>query len=352
VRLALSLPFMALATLIAARDLASGSNVRLEQSGSVIAWGSRDLGNFIGVLYPPIPIAIASILPGGAAMLGFVGALAAGVMLHVAWERLRLREVPGWLIVVLLVTFGATPAFAYLSTQDLSGFIGLGLFTLAVSGFLRFATDGDTEGGFMCGLALGVAVACDPVALIYTVCLSLAAAPVAWQRYRGETHAVRASALVIGFPAVGAVLGWTFLQWRFTGSAFGWLTDAPGTFDFPEGVWGGLADSFRRGAIGLLISPLFLLTQSLLIWRRREAVLVAVLPVVGLSVSLWLGLRTASGHTIVLLSLLALMSVPRKPSKLMASLIASTAVLGFALVFYRITSTDNVLHEWLSAVAG
>jgi hypothetical protein len=349
-RLALASPYLALATWLTSRQVPAGQNLRLESSAGLVEWGSRDLGSFIGSMYPPAPIALASLLPGGANGLGFVGALTAGVVLHLMWERLHEREVPGWLIGVLLVGFGCTPAFAYLSVEDLSGFVGLGLFAVALAGFLRFAAAGDTEGGFVCGLALGVAVACDAVSPIYAACLGVAAPFVAWHRYRGEPRSARASALVIAFPAMGALGAWTFLQWRFTGSAFGWLTDVPGAFEFEDGVWAGLGDSFRRAGIGLVISPVFVLTQVLLVRRRREALLVASLPLVGTATSLWLGLRVASGHTVVLLGMIALMSVPRRPTRPTSVALAAASVLGLALVAGRILTTDNLIHEWVSAV--
>lgn len=301
-------------------------------------------------MYPPIPIALASLLPGGAAALAVVGALVAGTILHALWERLHLRESPAWLTFALLVTFGSTPAFAYLATEDLTGFIGLGLFAIAVTGFLRFATQGDTEGGFLCGLALGVAVACDPVALVYAVCIGAAAAPVAWGRYRGSTGAARASALVIAFPALAAVAGWSFLQWRFTGSASAWIRDLPGAFEFPDGVAGGLADALRRVGVGLLLSPLFVVTQALLVRRRIEALLVAALPVVGLVVSLWLGLRAAAGHAVVLLGMLAVLSIPRRPPPRLAALLGLVAVAGWIAVVVRLEATSGVVHDWTTAL--
>jgi hypothetical protein len=351
-RLALAVPYLALAVAVAARDVTSGANQRLESAGAAISWGSSDIGEFLGQMYPPIPVAVASLLPSGASALAFVGALVAGSILHALWERLHVRETPAWLTLTLLVTFAATPAFAYLTAEDLTGFVGLGLFAAAVTGFLRFATVGDTEGGFLCGLALGVAVACDPVGLVYAVCLGAAAAPVAWSRYRGQTGATRASALVIVFPAIAALLSWTFLQWRFTGSALDWLRDLPGAFEFNDGVVGGLGEAARRVGIGLAVSPLFVVTQVLLVRRRAEAILVALLPIVGLIASLWLGLRTPAGHTIVLLGMLGVLSVPRRPSRPLAAILGVVAVAGWIAAVVQLESTSNVVHEWLRVMVG
>lgn len=347
VRLALSVPYLVLAAIITARHASSSVNERLEQSGQLIAWGSRDLGEFIGSMYPPVPIAIASILPGGAVALSWVGALVAGTALHAMWERMHLRQVSTWLTAVVLLCFALTPSFCFMATEDLSGFIGLGLFAIALGGFLRFAGDGDTEGGFWCGLALGLAVACDPAGVIYALCLGMAAAPVAMHRYRHEANAARASALVIAFPALAALAGWTFLQWRFTGSAFGWLTDDPNVFAFPNGVLSSFGDAFRRVGIGLLLSPLFVVTQALLIRRRREAVLVAVLPLLGSAAALWLGLRVANGHTVVLLGMIAIVSLPKSPVRRVAAVLAAAALVGYVAIAVRLATSSGLIRDWV-----
>ncbi|MEO5898534.1 MAG: hypothetical protein ABIR68_00220 [Ilumatobacteraceae bacterium] len=350
VRVALSVPYLGLAAFLTAQQLTSEVNTRLEASGHLIQWGSRDLGSFIGVMYPPGPIAIASVLPGGAVALSWVGALLAGVVLHAVWERLLVRGVSGWLIAVLVVCFAATPAFAFLATEDLSGFLGLALFAVALTAFLRFAAEGDTEGGFVCGLSLGLAIACDPAALIYALCLAGAAAPVALHRYRGQRHSAQASALVIAFPAVSALAGWTFLQWLFTGSPLGWLTHDPNVFAFRSGVLGDLAATGRTMAIGVLVSPLFVISQVLLIKRRREAMLVAVLPLVGSGLALWLGLRVASGHTVVLLGLIALVSVPARPSRATSIVLAASAIATLGLVIGWVVASNGLLHVWVDHV--
>lgn len=350
-RLALSVPYLLLAALTSARGVTSGANRYLEESGALIRWGSRDFGSFIGELYPPIPTAIASILPGGVATLAYVGALAAGGILHVAWERLQQLDTPAWLQAVLLVCFGAAPAFGYLATEDLARFVGLGLFAVAAGAFIRFVAAGDTEAGFLCGLTLGVAIVCDPVALVYAACLG-AAAPAAGMRYGGTRDSAGAAVLVITFPAVGALAGWTFLQWRFTGSPFGWLVDSPGVLDFPDGVWGELVNSVGNTGLALALSPLFVLTQVLVIRRRPEMLLVALLPLVGLTVSLWLGLRVAGGHAQVLLGLVALVSVPRSPSRRVATSVAVAAVAGLVAVTLRAAFSDNLINAWLVELAG
>lgn len=350
VRAALAAPYLVLAAVLTAKGLTSAANARLETSASAVQWGSRDLGSFIAKIYPPVPVAVASALPGGTAALSWAGALVAGLSLHALWERLHLREVPGPLIALLLASFAAMPAFAYMATEDLSGFLGLGLFAIAVTGFLRFAADGDTEGGFVCGLALGLAVLCDPAGLIYAVFLGLAAAPVAWHRYRGRRHSAGASALVIAFPAIASLASWTFIEWRFTGSALTWLTSDPQALRFPNGVWAALGDAAGRVGAGVVLSPLFIVTQVALIRRRAEAALVAVLPLAGSIVAMWVGLRLADHHIVVLLAMIGLTSVPRRPSTTMSLTLAIAAVLGFVAVASLDVAGHGLIADWVQAL--
>ena len=324
-------------------------NGRLEQAGRQVAWGSADFGAFIGRLYPPLPVAVAGLVPGGAAWLSVAGALVGGVAVHALLERLRSRQVPGWVIAVLITGFVANPAFLQLATEDLADFVGAGLFVIALVGFLRFAVDGDTHGGFLCGLALGLAAACTPVTVLYAAFLGLAAAPVAAQRYH-EPYSARAAALVVTFPAFGALAGWTFLEWRFTGSATGWLRAAAPAVGLPGEKLATLGASVRTVAIGVATSPLFVATQLLLARRRRGALVITVLAVAALVAGLWLGLRQASGYSAVLLGAVALCSVPSRPSAPVSRIVAATGVAGWIAIWLWAAVADDRLGRWTDAL--
>ena len=115
---------------------------------------------------------MAGLAPYGTRGVGVAGALLAGVTLGVLWDRLRRYGLPVWLVAVLLAGFGATPGFGALAVSDLRGFAMVALFAVALAGMVRFAADGDTGGGFTCGLAMGAAVMCDVSAVLFTVMLA------------------------------------------------------------------------------------------------------------------------------------------------------------------------------------
>lgn len=346
---ALASPVFAVA-LIASLDrpLDADRNERLESAGRLISWGSSDFSSFLEHAYPPIPVAVAALMPGGAFWLAVPGALVAGVLLNALRERLAQREIQPWLTAVLLVAFVANPAFLQLAHEDLADFIGVGLVVLALIGFLQFAVDGDTHGGFVCGLSLGLAAACTPVTLIYTVFFGLAAGPVARLRSSGEPHSVPAAALVIVFPAAGAFLGWTFLQWRFTGEPLGWIeAAAPGVGTMTAEQWRPAA---KAVALALAASPLFLLTQVWLMRRRISSALVTALVVLALAAGLGIGLRQPSGYSTVLLGAIALTSIPARPTAEQGRMLVATAITGLCLTWLWAAQDGNEIGPWATAL--
>ena len=331
-RLALAEPYALLVLVADARGIASPENLRLERAGELVDWGADEF-TWVAQAYPPVPTALASLLPGGVVMLGFVGAVCAGVILQVLWERMHQRSVPAVPMALLLLSVGATPAFLFSSTHDLAAFLGMSLFTVALAGLLRFAVDGDTEGGFQCGLALGVAAMCDPATAIFAVLLGIAAPLVAWRRYRGEPGAVSATFAVVLFPTVAAFAGWAFLEWRFTGGAYASIRTDPLFLDFPGGVLATLVREIGWMVQRLAITPVYVVVAVLLVARRRTAFLVPILPPLAVLLTQFLGLHLATGQGLVILATAALMIVPADPSRRVQFALALAAVYQVTLAW-------------------
>lgn len=311
-------------------------------------WGSGDF-DWIGTAYPPIPVGIAGLLPGGTLALGLVGAVAAGMLIHSIVERLVARGLPGWLTVVLLASLLGTPFFGYMVTGSLAEFLGFTLVTLAMAGFLRFAMYGDTDGGFQAGLLLGLAAACDPSSVVFALLLGVAAPFVAHRRFSSSPDVGRASAAVLAFPAVMAALGWAFLEWRFTGTAFATLQTSIADADL---TWSALGQDALALLKAMARLPLFLLCGVLLLLRRKQAVVGYLLPYPALVLSLWLGLRAPSGMTILLYSALALLAVPARPSRLVSVLLAVAAVAQLVIVWTWMLPANAAVTGWADALRG
>lgn len=346
-RLALSLPYVVLAVVADARGITSTPNQQLEQQAALIRWGSDDL-SFVSDIYPPIPVAIARVLPSSALWLGIVGALCAGVVLQVLWERLHQRRVGTGTTVTLLASVGAIPAFWYSSTQDVAAFFGMALFTLAIAGMLRFAAEGDTEGGFQCGLAFGAAAMCDPATAVYAFFTGLAAPFVASRRYRDEPGALVATLAVIITPTVAAFAGWAFLGWRFDGTAFASLADDPAFMAFPGGVWDTVVREVGYLLVSVLITPVFLVSLGLMAHRRPVAVGAQLLMLFSILITRIVGVQLGSGQGLVIIACTGVMTVADAPTRTVRYLLGAAAVaqIGLSWLVIRADSPIEVfVHD-------
>lgn len=345
-RATLCLPYLALAGWAAACGVRSPVELALERHAEQIRW-SQGL-TWIGHAYPPVPSVLAE-LPGGPLTLGLLGGLLAGGVLHLAWQHLVRLEVPGWLVAVLLVTLGATPAFCYNATQDFTGFVGLALFALALAGLLDFTLAQRTTGGFVAGICLALAVLCDPSALLYTAGVLLASPLLAWRRSRLAPGAIRSTAAVLVFPTVALAGAWLFLQWRYTGHLYRLGEIAPGFLHFPGGAAASLRHDLAGLGLGLALSPLFLVSALLLARRRPAGFLALLLVPTEVLFTSWLGLHASTSQGLVLLQLAALLALPRRPGRWTALLVATAAAVQ-VLLWLTVLGSLGGVGAWLTAI--
>ena len=326
-RLVLCLPFVALAIWADAQGVFSAVNASIARDAQSFAFGSTGLG-FLTHAYPPIPVALAKVVPGAPGSLAIVGALCAGGLLQLCWERLLRAQVPGWLAAMLLLGLAGAPVFWLTTTENLPGFLGLACFAVAMAGMLDFLFSARTTGGFVAGLSIGLAVMCDPSSIVYAASLLLAAPFLAWERFHDEPYAMRSTLAVLAFPAVAVMAAWVFLQWRFTGSVWHPLAMAPDAFRFPYGVLDGLSRSASLVGWQLLCSPVFLISAVLVLWRRPIAFCAFLIVPLDLVVAGWLGLLVSTAQGLVLLSLLGVLAVPTWPGRLPSVLLAVAVPVG------------------------
>jgi hypothetical protein len=244
-----------------------------------------------------------------------LAAASGGLLCHVLVGRLTRRHVPGPAAALLvaapvLAIFWAVPVDRW----DLSTVIGLVLVTVALGGYLRFVRDANTLGGFVAGITLALAAACDLAALGYAAALAAAVPFVAgaWARQVSATTAILA---VLAFPSIALYLGWLYIQWRFGASV---LTDAaaapaPAGFDLARGA--------AAAGLGLLHAPLYLAVGAGMAVRARAAMPAYLLPPLIVALLVAAGVDQPALVINLLYTAVAVTAVrPRLPRRLWAAL--------------------------------
>jgi hypothetical protein len=309
-RLLMALPFVALGELATHLGLAAPSNAQLHSQAVALHWTSGV--GWVSQSYPPLTIVVARLLPGGTLGLTIAGAVCAGILIQLTIERLVLRSVPLRVAPVLVAGIVFTPVFWYGATQDFSAFLTLTLLSVALTRLLDFMVNRSTESGFMAGLAFGAAAMCAPAAPAFAAAGGLATVLVTRDRQGREFGRRRAAAAVIVFPCVAALAGWTFLQWRFTGSwDASFSHESPGLLRFPEGVVGSLARAVSLSAHDLVLAPVLVITAAFLLRRRPLSTLACALPVACVIFDQWVGVPLSQTATVLLLAVMGLTVLPQ-----------------------------------------
>jgi hypothetical protein len=299
---ALALPLIGLAVWAHQAGFASPSLRYIEHRASVATSGAGL--SHLDYVYPPLPVLLALMLPGGPFGLAIVCCLFSGVMLaflvrHITFSR-------GLVVLLPLV---AVPAMWYTASNLLPQVVALTFLAVALQGFLRFATEGETYGGFIAGLALAVSYAADPSALVYAGVMCAAVPLISAARYHGDPQAPVGVGAVLVFPCVAAAACWSFLLWKFSGIWPGNLSYSVNAdvLGFPYGVLGGIGHAVTATLGDLGRSELFLVALVLIaVVRRKPATSVALLlPVVALALALWLGFDYSPVTAYFLFSVLA-----------------------------------------------
>ncbi len=258
----------------------------LEHRASMVATGPglRQLQ----YAYPQLPVLLAWLLPGGVLVLAVVTCLFSGTVLAVLARRATLMRLP------VLLPLAFLPAMWYTASELLPEVVALTFLAVALQGFIHFSADGDVHSGFVAGLALVVAYAADPGALLFAVVMCLFVPVIGAVRPHGQPRqASIAVVAVIAFPCFAAVAVWSFLLWKFTGNWPGSLAYAPDAhvLAFPDGVLGGLRSAVAATLTDLAHSVMYICVAVLVTIRRRAPAygLGLLLPVLVLILALWLG---------------------------------------------------------------
>ena len=350
-RLLLAIPFVALADLADAVTGASVANRTLQRRSHELHISSNSLG-WVAHTYPPLPLTIARFFPGGAKGLAVAGALCAGYLVHSTVERLVLRSVPAVLAVLLSAAVVVTPAFCFVATQDFASFLTLAFLAAAVTGLLDFTYNRATESGFIAGIAFCLGALCSLAAVPFAVAGALSVIFVLPEvRAQREIARRRAAVTVVLFPSAAAIVGWIFLEWRFSGS---WIRSFQlanaRLFVFPSGA----GASFVRAAASvgheLLLAPLLVVAAALLLVRRPRSLLAAVIFVGFVVVDVWVGTSLSGATVVVLLGMVGLVLVPEQPTTFDQRVLAVAAVAQLLIAVIGLHDVLPVVAHWTDRV--
>jgi len=242
------------------------------------------------------------------------------------------------------------PIMWYAASQLLVTVTALAFLAVALDGFIRFTVHGQTEGGFVAGLALAGSLLCDPGAFFYGVVMCAFVPLIGARRYHSG-QATAALGAVLLFPLAALTVGWAFLVWKFSGHWTGDLHYAPGAhpFTFPAGVARELTHALRSVGAGLLHAPLYLAAGAVLGFRRPLAGLGLLLPLAALTLALWVGLPYSAITVYLLLPILALVVISDNAERRLEPMLVIVALAQFALALAW-PPTTVFFTQWVHAV--
>lgn len=282
---------------------------------------------------PPGPASavVAALGPLGA---GLVTGLAAGVALAALAERLVRWQVPVRVGVPLVFV----PALAYAGSADLAALLTVAVLALAVEGFVDCAVAGRPDGAVRAGLMLAGAALCDPVAVVYAAAFAAVAPFVAAGRRGPDIDAAPTRAVLL-FPALAVFAGAALVTWRLTGQVGIGLHPAG-----PVAAAGG-------ALVAVVHTPLYAAVAVVYAVRRPRALAGYLTPVAAVFVSLLAGLAYSPVTAYLLLTAVALIAVPRSPSRRLGTFLATVGLLQWAQVVTW-PPTSPAFQDWLRVVWG
>jgi hypothetical protein len=351
-RVALALPFVAVALVSRAAGWVPAANETLAERGALVRWGDSGLA-WIAEVFPPLSAALASVLGGSTLAMSVLAAGVLGFTLQRLAAVLVREGLGGWATAAVLGTLVLTPPLYYLASNDLVSLLGLALLVLALDGIAAFVEQRSTEAGFRAGIALGVAAMLDPGAWLYALTLAAVAPFFARRAGRSGWRANEATVAVLLFPAVAAIGFWLYASWWFSADPLGGMEAATPAGGLPGGAGASAVEALRQIALALLAAPLVLVACTVRAVRDPWSLIAPGIAVVGLYLSLWLGLREAAGQTwVVLTALYVLLLVPRAPGPRRRALIVVAALAQLAIGWLVVLTSGGTLGDWARAVLG
>lgn len=347
-RAALAVPFIALSIVleIGGAFPSNSPNALRVARVQTIQWDRADVA-WVGQLFPPVSTLIAAVVPGGVFGLALVGSLAAGFIVQKALQVMVQRRFAPSTAILLTAALAANPLFFYMATQNLSGFLGIAMFGLALGDVMRFVVWGNTQSGFRAGVLLMFASLTDVSGLLYVLAAGVTA-PLLTLGRNGQRGARGSNVIVVVFPTVSAFVTVMFLQLVFLGNPLALFA----SYVDPNPARVALASSLFTSLNGFLIlAPLLIAWLTSVIVRRPGAIVISAMVFVAVLGGYVIGLvpLTSAGNVYLVMTLLAVALVPSVRSKattrILNLVVVTQLAVGWAAAYNR-----PVVADWMHAI--
>jgi hypothetical protein len=270
----------------------------------------------LGFEYPPLPFLLLVPWPAVAMTWILGGVSIAGLAALVVDECTDRRSV---LPLLLLVTTLWTPVGLHLVAGDFNEALGLLILFVGWRHYRRWWATRQTVHGLYAGLWLGFAFYTSPLGLGLAL-VAGAVLPVVFPRLQIPPFASQLSLLV--FPGVAAMATWAYLSWVFIGRVA-----------FPFSPW----EPTSPGVASVLLWSLpYLAVTALALRRPRATTAGMLLPLLLLLGAARLGWHYSLSFAVVLLTLVAVVALPRDLSRVTRTLLGAVAVVTMVVAWWRI----------------
>jgi hypothetical protein len=290
----------------------------------------------LGFEYPPLPFFLLAPWPSTLATLLLGGIAVTGLAWVVIGECTDRRSI---LPLVLLTAVLWNPIGAQLVVSDFNEAVGLLALYIGWQQYRRWWSTRQTVYGLYTGLWLGLAFYTSPLGLALAL-LAGAILPVIFPRLQIPPFA--SQFVLLAFPGVAATATWAYLSYVFVGRVAlpftPWATDAPGLLTI------------------LTWTVPYLLVALLALSRRSVTTAGVFLPLLLLLVADWIGWAFSLAFAVALLTLVAIVALPRdlsRPTRALVGLVALAQMVAAWVVmpWPALAPRDHAARAVASALA-
>jgi len=327
------------------------SNIHAQTVTKVLLALEQGKLELIGFAYPPLPSLMTTIYPDPITLMVF-SALAAGSLMWVLWNHLRETHLSLLSRSILLLGLAIVPSGAFLMTQSFNECASLLLFLLSWRSFVQFTRQSNTQQGFFAGLILGLAFYFSVYALMYALMYAISA-PFFYEWPEDLPKEERFPAaltgmLVIFFPTLVGFLGWSYLNWLFTGDVWYFLNDPISpvyTYLQTDGLnRSGWQAAMAQTLSDLARSPIYVLIGLITLYHATFRLPVYLLPAVMITIVRAAGFTYPEAFALGSYLVLGLMAIPRNTSRSWGPILILAVMLHVLVGYLGIEVTPEIQH--------